>query len=273
MEIYRSLCNEPGIHLIGVSSEPCHGQYYYPEYRHDAPYIGNDGLIEYLNALGADYIIPANDAAVYFLAEEQMDLLATVVGQRPHTAISSRRKSSMYGMLAGVVRTPREFTIPGTYFAKPDISHSGIGARRIESGITPDDIVTEYLPGIELTVDCFSKEGILQYSLPRTRENIIKGISGKSSVFNGEEHYLKNMAAAISNRLRMHGAWFFQCKQDKQGQFTLTEYGCRIAGSSALSRARGYNLTLWHLRLLMGQEYTPTPTNVQTISRALEVKW
>src|SRR5690606_12018933 len=53
-----------------------------------------------------------------------------------------------------------------------------------------------------------------------------------------------NWAAAINQKLRPRGAWFFQAKLDHAGQPKLLEVATRFAGSSALQRGLGVNLPL-----------------------------
>lgn len=78
------------------------------------------------------------------------------------------------------------------------------------------------------------------------------------------------MAQAISERLRMRGAWFFQLKLAANGALTLLEVAPRIAGTMAVNRTRGVNFALLSLF-----EYQNLPVKIAAlagtnrISRAL----
>jgi hypothetical protein len=54
----------------------------------------------------------------------------------------------------------------------------------------------------------------------------------------------RDYAERITTKLTLHGAWFFQVKKDHAGDYKLLEIGPRIAGTMALSCARGINLPL-----------------------------
>lgn len=78
------------------------------------------------------------------------------------------------------------------------------------------------------------------------------------------------MAQAISARLKLKGAWFFQVKKAANGMLTLLEVAPRIAGTMAVNRVRGVNFALLSLYEHQGLPVTIDalkPTN--RISRAL----
>lgn len=67
------------------------------------------------------------------------------------------------------------------------------------------------------------------------------------------------MAAAIAERLRLKGAWFFQIKQAADGRFKLLEVAPRIAGSMGMSRALGINYPLLTLYAHLDMAFSVLP--------------
>ena len=112
----------------------------------------------------------------------------------------------------------------------------------------------EYLPGDEYTVDCFTnKDGILLYCGARRRNRISKGISVNTLTIKENAGFLK-IAERINSALRFRGAWFVQLKQNAEGELVLLEIASRLAGSSALYRARGINFAQLSLFDAMGSK-------------------
>jgi carbamoylphosphate synthase large subunit len=104
-------------------------------------------------------------------------------------------------------------------------------------------VVSEFLPGPEFTVDCFSNsDSIVIYSEPRIREKVLDGMAQDTSVVELSES--KKWAKIISNELKLKGPWFFQTKFDLNGSMKLLEIGLRIAGASGITRLKGINLSL-----------------------------
>jgi hypothetical protein len=110
----------------------------------------------------------------------------------------------------------------------------------------PERKIFEFLPGREFTVDCFSdRERGLLYASGRERRRIKSGIAMDSAP--ATDSRFTEYAQAINSALKLHGAWFFQTKEDRAGILKLMEVAPRIGGTSALSRARGVNLPLLSL--------------------------
>ena len=140
-------------------------------------------------------------------------------------------------------------------FIKPDIGAGGKGATIVNSveqlntilKTSNNMVICQYLPGNELTVDCFTdRKGQLLFIGPRTRDRITMGIS-----FNSKKVPLTNEIEQIANDLnnlfKFRGAWFFQVKQDYDGNYKLMEFSVRMAGTMALYRELGINFALLSL--------------------------
>jgi hypothetical protein len=136
-------------------------------------------------------------------------------------------------------------------FIKPDRGQGSLGVKLIHSkeellhsvSEIKCPVISEYLPGREYTVDCFSDrdEGLL-FCGGRERLRMRNGIAVSTQTI--DESIFHSFAKKISNELHMQGAWFFQLKEDAENQLTLLEIGPRIAGSMAANRVQGINFPL-----------------------------
>lgn len=285
-EIYLSLRNEKNINLVlaGVDYDS-HARHYACEY-HVVPDVTHQDGLPVLQALvvqeSIDYIFPAHDDALLFLSENREVLSATVLCPSQETCRITRFKSKTYQALKGAVPLPAVFNDPKEIahwpvFVKPDRGQGAQGALRVD---TPerlasiraernDLIICEYLNGEEFTVDCFSDrvQGLL-FCQPRVRSRIRAGIAMTSALVSLPE--VETYARAISQRLQLYGAWFFQLKRSASGMLTLLEVAPRIAGTMALNRANGINfamLTLYE-SMRVNVSLRPLAENLQ-ITRSL----
>lgn len=268
LEIHAALKFNKAVQLFGVSSVPDHGEYVYARYRQIGARVGSPDFIEQLNVLieewGIDVVLPAHDSVILALAERRAELRATAAAPEVEIARLCRNKNATYAFFADSGFVPRAIGGPadGIYpiFAKPAVGQGSQGAERVmgsarhtqllESGI--EYVFSEYLPGIECTVDCISDaSGVLLHLSPRVRERIKSGISVATRPVPADAQ-IQAMAAYIAKALRLRGAWFFQIKQNVQGDWLLMEIAPRIAGSMALSRNRGINYALLTLYAYLG---------------------
>src|SRR5262249_38551114 len=160
--------------------------------------------------------------------------------------VTCRFKSRTYRCLADLIPVPRTFEAAEAVdrfpvFVKPDRGQGSEEARvvydndglRSELRRRPDLLVSEYLPGDEYTIDCFSDSKIgLLFCRGRERLRVKSGISMSCRGFHLQE--FETWARAISDRLRLRGAWFFQMKRDAGGKPRLLEVGPRIAGAMCM---------------------------------------
>jgi hypothetical protein len=61
------------------------------------------------------------------------------------------------------------------------------------------------------------------------------------------------LANKINKKLHFRGVWFFQVKENINGDLSLLEIAPRVAGTMALSRLKGVNLPLMSLFDFSGQ--------------------
>ena len=65
---------------------------------------------------------------------------------------------------------------------------------------------------------------------------------------------IRRMAETINSRLHFLGLWYFQVREDKDGNIKLMEISCRCAGSMVLTRAKGINLPLLSVYTALGRD-------------------
>lgn len=276
--------------LIGASSCEDHGRFHFADYIGDVPYIHAPEFEAYFLDLLAthhiDVIFATHDTVCEKLAE--MEHLAgsyLVNGHRETTRIA-RRKSLTYGLFANATWSPTVYPagdLPDAWpvIVKPDCGQGGNGvalansdAQLTELSAAMDSpVVVEYLPGKELTVDCFTnRHGDLVWVGPRTRERVRAGITMRSQTVELTEELL-TIARTINSRLNLRGPWFFQLKADKEGKWKLLEISCRVSGTMVFQRARGVNLPLMAIHDFMGRDVAALPNNdITLIDRCINTK-
>jgi hypothetical protein len=263
LEIYYSLRFNIHLNVFGASGKPDHAKFIYPEdhYIEGNYYISDPGFIENFNQMlkkySIDVVIPTHDTIALFMAENRQHISSKIIVSNEHTARICREKSLTYDLFAEKGFCPRIYKQPADIrdfpvFLKPNRSEGSKGASIAHSmeavvaklSSAPDLLICEYLPGQELTVDCFSnRHRELLFVGPRTRERVQIGISFHSeSVVLTEE--IKKIAETINERLEFRGAWFFQIKKDEESHYKLLEISARQAGTMALYRQLGVNFAL-----------------------------
>lgn len=219
LEVVRALTNVRGIEI----------------YSHDK-YKGAANL-KHIELKDADYIYPTTEQALKLRSKK-------VVSHPLKTIQICENKLLTYQTLPDIS--------PSVYgksvWAKPETGHSGIGQYLLNDG----SIYVEHLPGKEYTIDCYSNQSKLMYIHGRERKHVKAGISTHNESFRHPD--FKGMADYIASKLKFTGAWFFQVKENDQGELRLLEVGARISGNSSHSRAIGVNLPLLHLYQKMGIE-------------------
>lgn len=285
-EIWLSLRYEKSVRLFLAGADYDNHARYSSETYHILPGVNQlDWLARlqvFIAAHNIHYIFPAHDDVLLAYAQHQTEISAKVIAPDAECCEITRYKSRTYSCLQDIVTVPHCFQSADEVndwpvFIKPDRGQGATGAHKIEDKQSLEKylrnekglLISEYLPGAEYTVDCFTRQeyGVI-FCQPRTRERIRAGISMASQTV--ELPGVLQMAQAISERLRMRGAWFFQLKLAANGALTLLEVAPRIAGTMAVNRTRGVNFALLSLF-----EYQNLPVKIAAlagtnrISRAL----
>ena len=173
--------------------------------------------------------------------------------------MTCRSKKKTYNLLGDVIRVPRLYKTKddiNSYpiFIKPECGEGSRGCHRIanraelDSLLTDEHIITEYLLGEEFTVDCFTGPSHqLLFSGGRRRCLVRQGLSHITQTV--DRQLFQDMAEKINATMEFSGAWFFQCKYDFDGNLGLLEVAPRIAGAMALYRNLGINFPLLSIYL------------------------
>lgn len=263
IEIFHSLKYNLHFEVFGASGKSDHARFLYDNahYAEGDYYIDEPEFIDRFNALlvqwNIRYIFPTHDTITLFLKQFEDNLKATVVGSDLETSAIAREKLRTYELLSNESFCPRVYSHPFEgvnfpVFAKPNKGQGAKGAFICESldslvhyvTNTPDIVVTEFLPGDELSVDCFTdRKGELHFVGPRSRERIQMGISFRSSKVKLTDEIM-SIANSINRALKIRGAWFFQIKKDAVGKFKLLEFAVRQASTMGLYRQAGVNFAL-----------------------------
>lgn len=269
IELHDALSTNVNIEVMGASSLDRHGAYVFKKYFSGLPFISDSNFLDNFNDLlkreNVDLVFPTHDTVALFFAENQNKISAKVVTADLKTNRVCRDKRLTYALFQ------HEDFCPVIYdsidkalypcFIKPRMGQGAVGARKLDTAedtkggevVWDDYVISEYLPGSELTVDCLTDyNGKLMTVLPRSRDRIFAGVSAAGTALPVNDEILK-IAECINNKLRFLGLWYFQLKQDRFGKYKLMEISTRCAGTMCLSRARGVNLPLLSVYAAIGK--------------------
>jgi predicted ATP-grasp superfamily ATP-dependent carboligase len=271
-EIRNSLMYQKYIEIYGGTSVKDHTDYLYKNVV-KLPFIDEPDFIEQLNAKieenGIDFIFPAYDQVQCFLMENESRINATIISSENEVVALCRDKQKTYEYLDGEKYVPaffqsvkdvREYPV----FVKPRV---GQGSEDIHVAKTQEEldallhvkkgyVICEYLAGKEYTIDCFTnKAGQLMVVKPRIRNRIRNGISVNAVTLLGDDRF-QMIAENLNQHFHFFGAWFFQMKENKNGELKLLEVSPRVSGTMGLSRNSGINFAMLSLYLHMGTDTT-----------------
>jgi hypothetical protein len=258
LEVHNSLKYQKDINLIGVSSVNDHGSFVYKDYIGNAPTIYDDNFIKFFKNLviekNINFIYPCIDIVIDKFKQNEFEFNCKIIGSPKETTAVCLSKLKTYNYFNNILKTPKILNTKDIknfpVFSKPEVGASSRNTVKIEdetdlnywSKKMPNNLLLEYLPGEEYTVDCFtSRDRSLKFVGPRKRNRISNGISVNTEIVNDPE--LFNMAKKINDSLVMNGSWFFQAKKDTSGNFCLLEIASRFAGSSSIHRFFGINFS------------------------------
>ena len=293
LEAYTALKDIVNINVFGASSVSDHGEYVYENYIPNLPYIDDDKFIpcfiDIITAHKIDVVIPTHDDVVLKLANHQQEIPAKLLVHGIEQAKICRSKKMTYELFHKEAFCPsiysnRESIIDKELplFCKPDKGQGGKGAfildtenyHSLKTLNLADYIITEYLPGEELTVDCFTNfNGVLKFIGPRVRVRVSNGISVRTRTTELTEE-IRLIANKINATLNLNGLWYFQLKKSKQGEWKLLEVSLRIAGSMNLYRVKGVNFPLLAVYNAMGIDVSIIYNDMDLeVDRALTSKY
>jgi len=276
IEINRALRHSVHVDLFGASSVDDHGRFRFEQYIGGLPNINDkefdNAFASLIARLKIDMVFATHDTVMEYLASRAQAMGFFLVNGDPVTTVIARRKSLTYKSFADCNWMPNVFDSVNDIkdwpaVIKPDLGQGGQGVTVVrdisEATLALSNIlnpvIVEYLPGDELTVDCFTdRNRNLVWVGPRTRERIKAGIAMRSNLLDLDSE-VNEIASEINSRLSFRGPWFFQLKRDRLDKYKLLEISCRIAGSMAAQRARGVNLPLMAVQDFLGRSLVTTP--------------
>src|SRR5690554_134486 len=262
LEVHQSMQYSTHFDLIGASSLDDHGRFVYEQYIGDVPMHNHPDFASALQNIireqRIDAIYLTMDAVAETLHGLAAQLNVRVIGSSAETSAICASKSKTYQALKDHIPIPTPFHSLDDIeqypiFLKPDKGYGGRGTVRANNRATAEHalsqnsslLIQEFLPGAEFTIDCFSdRHGQLRFHGPRTRSRIKAGISVHTRPTSQFAEEFAQWAKQINQTLKPRGAWFFQAKLDRHGEPKLLEVAVRLAGSSALFRAKGVNFAL-----------------------------
>ncbi|MDE5833375.1 MAG: ATP-grasp domain-containing protein, partial [Desulfovibrio sp.] len=220
------------------------------------PYIYEDDFVAAINKVAAEneieMIFSTHDSVLLELVKRRGDIRALALGCDLFTAELCRYKDKLYKFFEGEDFIPRWTQDPEkmrdeTRIVKPIDGQGAVGCERVEAGETisvrAGTMISQFLSGPEYTIDCFTdRKGKLAFCGGRTRDIIKMGITFRSRPHHSAK--IERIGEILNERLGFRGLWFFQVKEDNEGNPKLLEISSRVATTMGLCRQRGVNLPL-----------------------------
>ena len=267
-ELHDALSYCFNVNVYGASSVQRHGKFIYANYDCTLPFCSDANFLtifnEYLDNHQIDLIFTTHDTIALYLAEHKNQLHAKIVQEDVQTMRICRSKILTHNTFIECDFIPQRYSnmeevvLPA--FVKPDEGEGSHGAFRCDEIMQLANIdfskflITEYLPGKEYTVDCFTdRNGILSYVSPRTRDSVFGGITSSGRTIQVTDE-IQHIAECINNKLSFLGLWYFQLREDKNGRLKLMEISARCAGTMCMTRAKGVNLPLLTVYAALGYD-------------------
>ena len=268
-DINMSLRYNDEFEIWGTSTNKNHGIYVYENYIEDIPNISDKNFIEILNnkikKYNFKFILAPHEDLALFLQEHKNEIDATIVCSEYETALLCRYKSKTYEKMKEYNFVPKIFKKDEVkefpVFMKKDTDQGGRNAYKVQNkeeleiySLIDDMIICEYLPGEEVTIDCFTNiDGKLLYCNPRAADRILAGIDVHARRIELSDE-IKYIAESLNKEIKFRGFWFCQIKKAENGKFKLLEIATRLAGAFALNKSLDVNLPLMALKDFDGQD-------------------
>lgn len=276
-EVVRSLNYLKDVELYGANSINSYSEIKKQNTIIGLPYVNQSGFLEAVKDIvdthGITHVFPAHDSASILLSEFRAEINAKVISSSFETNKICRSKRLTYSALSEFVNVPKTYSLEDmdtlTYplFAKPDIGQGSVGAKKINSPadlstLSEDDVLCEYLPGNEYTVDCVTdSHGNLLYAHARKRISMRNGIAIETELVSENKPFFE-FAKKVNAVLNLEGAWFIQVKERDDGELCLLEAATRVAGSMFTNRLNGVNFAELALLIADGVPVKALPNDL-----------
>ena len=277
-DINIALRDNDEFEVWGASTTRNHGIYVYKNYLNDIPNMKEPDFIKVLNEKIKEYnfkfIIATHEDLTLFLQQNKERINACIVCSNYDTALLCRYKSKTYDKLKEYNYVPKTYkkgeVTKYPVFVKKDTDQGARHAYKVSNkeeleifAKDEDMIICEYLPGEEVTVDCFTnKDRKLLFCNPRAADRILAGIDVHARRIDLTDE-IKYIADSINKEIDFRGFWFFQIKKDIDGKFKLLEISTRLPGAFSLSRCLDVNLPYLALKDFDGQDVEISFNNIQ----------
>lgn len=286
-EIHQALMHSIHVNLFGASSVDDHGRFLFARYVGDLPRIDapdfDAKFASLLAQWGIQLVFATHDSVQHYLSTRVAAWNVALVNGDSNASRTSRQKSLTYGLFSDQPWTPTvyrsvEHVQHWPVVVKPDMGQGGQGVSLVQTAAQADaasaqleaPLLVEYLPGEEITVDCFTdRNRRIVWVGPRTRERVRAGIAMRCRPLTLSAE-IETIAQLINQRLTLRGPWFFQLKKDHSGAWKLLEISCRVAGAMVTQRARGVNLPLMAVLDFMRRDVMALPlSGVNLVERRI----
>ncbi|WP_313373386.1 ATP-grasp domain-containing protein [Chishuiella sp.] len=263
LEIYRSLKFSNHVNLFGANSVDDHGKFIFENYIGGVPFYNSENFIDRINEIIEEYkidaIYPAMDSVITEFSKYSNHINCKIIGSNDITNKICLSKKKTYEILKNKIQCPKEYSFEKIsendfpLFLKPEIGYGSRGTLKVYNKDQinnhlqsyPDSLILEFLPGKEITIDCFTdRNGNLRFFGARERRRISNGISVNTILYKDNKEEIENIVNNINNTIQFRGAWFVQLKKDVNNNFSLLEIASRLGGSSSLYRNLGINFSL-----------------------------
>jgi hypothetical protein len=289
-EIHQSLRYSLHVELVGASSVEDYGRFRFKRYVGGLPNIRDrefdQAFADLIARLKIDLVFATHDSVLEYLAPKASQMGFFLVNGDLDAAATARQKSVTYRLFQECPWVPKTFASAEQVdewpiVVKPDRGQGGQAvalatgfddAARLAVSVR-DPVFVEYLPGEELTVDCFSdRKRTLLWVGPRTRERVRAGITMRSQL-QPLTPEIDAIAKTINARLNLRGPWFFQIKGDTEGRWKLLEISCRVGGAMVAQRAQGINFPLMAVHDYLGRDLATLPNrHIRLIERCIATR-
>lgn len=260
LEIHIALKDIMNMRLVGASGREDHGRMVYENYYGDFPNISQPEFIDKLNDLiekeSIDLILPTHDTVLVFMAQNADKIKTKIAVPGLMQAEICRSKKKIYDLFKDFDFCPTVFQSIDEVkeypvYVKLDEGQGSKGAfilrdrKTFEELKDPENyVITEFLPGEELTIDCFTdRHGNLQFVGPRIRKRVFDGVCVNSETVEATDE-IKAIGKIVSDQIGIRGSWYFQLKRDQNGKYKLLEASNKIAGNMNVFRGLGVNFPM-----------------------------
>ena len=226
---------------------------------------------------GVGLVVPVMEPELEAVAAATLPVPALV---SPPEAIatcrSKRRLTEALGAagvgVAALVDAPSRYPV----FARPDRGTGSVGAERLDDADAvarrrrsdPTVVITEWLDGVEISVDGYAWRGSLAHCIARERERTKGGLAVSSVVVPAAP--LRDDARRIARALGLHGFFNAQCRI-VDGQARWFDVNPRLGGAMILSFAAGLDAAACVEAAIEGRP--PKPGGDERVGLKLRRRW